>query len=197
MADRMSAEITIGGPVPRELVEQLCGEIQAAGVRLDYDGPYYEPHTAEDLLAACGEDGLLFMADHEVAYGEFTQLEDSLKQNNIGFTRRSEGKYEYDPLVYEFRPGRNSVEILTNNDFEPVIHARPVAEAEALLTEAVELLDDGDIIRKINRAQQRVAEAITTLQAALPPKLPPLEPLSIVDEPADQEQPPQEKSHGQ
>ena len=188
MSDRMTADIRIGGPVPRELVEELCGEIQAAGVRLDYDGPFCEPRTAEDLIAACGEDGLLFLADHEVAYGEFAQLEDSLKQHGISFTRRSEGKYEYDPIVYEFRPGRNPVEILTNNDFEPVIHARPVAEAEALLTEAVELLDDGDIIRKINRAQQRVAEAITKLQAALPPKLPPLEPLSIVDSPTNTEE---------
>ena len=49
MADRMAAEILIGGKLSRVRAEALCEAIRDQYVALDWGDGAFEPHTAEDL----------------------------------------------------------------------------------------------------------------------------------------------------
>ena len=100
MADRMAAEIWIGGTLRRSLLE----EFPISDLRLDWDNNCLASSAEADILAARDEDGLLHFADVEAAWGEFEELEGWLREHNLPFRRRSEGKYEHMPELVEFRP---------------------------------------------------------------------------------------------
>lgn len=52
MADRLSAEIWIGGDIPQHLVPGLCEVICMEGAALDWAKSPFQPETADDLQAA-------------------------------------------------------------------------------------------------------------------------------------------------
>ena len=94
MADRMAAEIWIGGKLPRSLLD----EFPIDDLRVDWDENPVD-RTSEETLLAGREDDHLHFCDCEAAYGEFQELEGWLREHNIPFQRQSSGKYEYDPCV--------------------------------------------------------------------------------------------------
>jgi hypothetical protein len=75
MADRMAAEIWIGGRLPRSLLT----EFPIADLRVDWDATPFDSSTEQGILAARNENGLLHFADCEIAWGEFTELENWLR----------------------------------------------------------------------------------------------------------------------
>ena len=70
MADRIAAEIWIGGKLPRRLLE----EFPIADLCLDWDSTRLASSAEADILAARDADGLLHFADIEAAWGEFVRL---------------------------------------------------------------------------------------------------------------------------
>jgi len=88
MADRMAAEIWIGGKLPRSLLD----EFPISELRLDWDENCLESTSEEDILAARDESGLLHFADVEAAWGEFQELEGWLREYDIPFGRPVFGK---------------------------------------------------------------------------------------------------------
>ena len=178
MAERMAAEIEIGGKIAVGLVPELCRIIGQAGVGLEYGSYNFRPASAEDLLAARRDtDDVLLLIDDQSRWGEFPDLEAFLREHNIPYTRRTEPKYEYDGELVEFRPGSEPVVITTNAAGHPVVSASVLAEVDAALAQALECLTKGpgsvgSAIKPAKRAQQ-------LLRDHLPPPVPPLEPFEI------------------
>ena len=164
MADRMTAEIAIGGPVPAALVAELIQAIQLENIGLTCDEATIDLEDADDLLRAA-QGGPLRLLDHEVPGGEFDLLEAFLVHYGIPFDRWSDGIYEYDPELVRFRPGQDVRVSFTLKNKEPVVEQRQLAPA-------LKALKDG-----------KLGEAIEVLADVLGPDIPDLEPLLIVDTP--------------
>ena len=178
MADRMAAEIWIGGKLHRSLLEAF----PVSDLRLDWDHNRLRSSNEADILAARDEDGLLHFADDEAAWGEFQELEAWLREHNVPFRRHSEGKYEHTPEMVNFRPDlkgkRNrNVYAVTSPEGVPMVFA---SEVEAITTRMAKLAAD----RKRLTTQRLKAweKLLRKLTLVLPPKLPPLPPFEIVDE---------------
>ncbi|MBN2579379.1 MAG: hypothetical protein JXB10_10340 [Pirellulales bacterium] len=131
MAERMAAEIHVGGKMTTELAEELCGFVCAAGVQPEYGGGRFEPQNPEELLQAKDGDYLRFY-DDEASWGEFADLEEFLQGHGIPFDRYSDGKYEYDCELKWFRPGIGVSFCITTKAGLPVVEAvsiKPVLRA--------------------------------------------------------------------
>jgi hypothetical protein len=184
MSEHMAAEIALGGKIPIALVSELCQAIRAQGVALEWGEPFFEPHTAEDLLGACTEDPggvrVLRLRDDEALWGEFESLERFLREHDIAYTRQSDGRYEFDAERAEFRPGQPLWLQVTNASGEPVIAVSCLAEADRALGQA------------LATARKRYFPAVlASMEAAyrlfhdrLPPEVPPLESLEVVTTPS-------------
>jgi hypothetical protein len=171
----MAAEIWIGGRLRRSLLE----EFPVSDMRLDWDNSPLPSSSEEDLLAARDKDGLLHFADVEVAWGEFTELEGWLREHELPFRRRSEGKYEYSPELVEYRPdlkGRNrEVYCYTSPEGKPMLF---VSEVAPIVDRMAKLAADKRPARERLQAWEKLYRKLVN---ALPPELPPLPPFEIVD----------------
>ena len=159
MSEHMSAEIWIGGPIPAALVPELCAEIGGEVAALDWGEVSFSPDTAAELLAALRNDlgvPLLHLHDDQARWGQFEGLETFLQKHGIPFRRRSEGKWEYDPELIEFRPNVGMVRYMTNNTGEPVVCIRELQTVELSVAKAVKLLGGGS-----------AAKALTKMRGAL------------------------------
>lgn len=157
MADRISASICIGGRLPRRKPGRFLAAIEQANVSLEWGDACYRPKTAEELLSSL-EDGRVWVCDDEVAYGEFPDLEEACRRLKLPYTRYSEGKYEYDPEVADWRPRMRKVlsRMGTNNGFSTYL---PTEDVE----EALKYLEAGRIAR-----------------AQICPQIPPVPPFEII-----------------
>ena len=91
MAERMAAEITIGGTIPASLVPQLCRTIIEEGVSHAWGDAPFHPQSAADLLEILS-DGLLWLCDDQANWGQLDALERLLQEHNVPFDRKSGGK---------------------------------------------------------------------------------------------------------
>lgn len=177
MSDRMAAEIWIGGKLSRGLLE----EFPISDLRLDWDNNSLASSAEADILAALDQDGHLHFADVEAAWGEFEELEGWLREHNIPFRRRSEGKYEHAPELVEFRPdlkGKRNRDVyaITSPEGAPMVFA---AEVEKITARMLKLA--GDQKRTATQRLQAWEKLLHKLTLVLPPKLPPLPRFEIVD----------------
>ena len=80
MADRVSAQITIGGTLPASALPELIAAIQDEGLSIEYDG---EPFQTGEV--ASGE--ALTLCGHEVAWGTFRILEAFCRTHRLAYSR--------------------------------------------------------------------------------------------------------------
>ena len=175
MSDYIAARIRIGGRIPATLLPEFCTVITQQHVSLDWGDAHFRPRSAEDLLEARREeDGicLLWLYDDQARWGRFDALEQFLQTHGIPFSRRSDGKYEYDPEIVEYRPEHGSFSMLTNTDGEPVVPVSKLATVQTALEKAEGKPTRSEMIDSIRVAQR-------LLRKLLPPALPPLEPFEI------------------
>lgn len=179
MADRIAAEISIGGPIPRSLVPELCDVIQAEGVGLEWGDRAFHPKTQADLeRALC--DGYLVLRDDEASNGQFDDLEDWCQEHGLAYDRQTEPKYEYDGELAQFRPGHEVVLVVTNAEGAAVLPAGDVTRATEALERAVRAFRVGPkgtrtsaqartkFFRAVERATQQLRELLPAYLAALP-----------------------------
>jgi hypothetical protein len=176
MADRMCAEIWLGGKCSRSALE----EAPSGGLVLDFDNTPFDDTSDETILAARDEDGHLHFADTEAAYGEFPELESWAKEHGICFERRSEAKYEYDAQRTWFRPDLPEEQqdgwTYTTQEGTPLVAVEPIAK---IVAEMRRLDEDAQ-----QTAEQRLAawrQLLRELTFALPPDMSPLPPFEIVE----------------
>ena len=165
MSDRMSAEIRIGGPVKRKDLAEFLSEVEDSGGGLEW-GEQFSPKDEKELLKAVKDDELR-LVDDEAASGEFSSLEDFLKQHKIPFTRQTDGKYEYDPEVVHYRSGHEPeiLSFITGKDGQRTMFEEDVRKIEKLLTK---------------RGTVGADEAVLLINKLLPP-VPPLSAFRIED----------------
>jgi hypothetical protein len=175
MADRMAAEIWIGGKLSRSLLD----EFPISDLTLDWDETPIASTSEDGILSARDESGLLHFADCEAAGGEFEELEGWLREHNIPFQRQTSGKYEYDPCFVEFRPDlprKPDRYTLTTQNGAPVICREEIEKAMRGMAKLVD--DKKRTAEKRLRAWERIYRR---LSRSMPPKLPPLPAFEIVD----------------
>ncbi len=172
MADRMAAEIWIGGKLPRSLLD----EFPISDLRLDWDETPFDSTSEQGILSTRDESGLLHFADCEAAWGEFQELEGWLREHNIPFKRHSSGKVRIPAGTrgVPAGPGRGN----PNHDHGqrraaglPRVRWFP-CESMAKLQRSKRPLDAQV------RAWKELADKLVKL---VPPTLPPLPPFEIVD----------------
>ena len=177
MSEQMSAEIWIGGKISARLVLKLCETIAQQCVICDWGDGSFHPHTADELLAVCRENAkgvrLLWFCDDQARWGEFEVLEAFLQRHKIAYTRRSDGKWEYEPTLVEYRPPRSLFVFTTNNAGEVVVPASKLADALSQIPSRISPATSASSARA-------VAAVLRGLHKTLPPQVPPLEPFEIV-----------------
>jgi hypothetical protein len=163
MSDAIPGKIFIGGKVPHKALRGLLVAIREADVRLEFGEEQFLPKTAKDLLSNL--DGFfLCLCDEQAAYGQFTALEDFLKENGIAFDRMSDGGYEWDAKEVLFRPGKKEVTRPTTQNGLSVV-------PRAVVEEALKLLLSSPL---------PIREVCALLETALGPEVPALGPFTIV-----------------
>jgi len=96
MSDRFPAEITIGGPIPRWLLDELAGMIASEGVSIDWQYVLDQPAVRTAIEAAASKSETIRFTDDEACYGQFEELENWLTSHGIDFDRHGDARYEYD-----------------------------------------------------------------------------------------------------
>ena len=184
MSDCMASEIHIGGKVPRNVAQALCKVIDESGASPEWGGGRCHLNTPDDLLLArsaeASEPLLLKLYDDQARWGEFEALETFLREHGIPYRRWSEGKYEYDAEAVAFHPQCGQLSWLTNHDHQPIVLASQLAPIEAKLTNLLEMMKRGEAGAVEVLAQ--IEDIREGLHAELPPAVPPLEPLQIVED---------------
>lgn len=96
MADRFPGDITIGGSIPRRLLDKLAGMIASEGVSIDWQHALDKAAIREAIDGAAARGETVRFTDDEACYGQFEELENWLTSHGIDFDRHSDARYEYD-----------------------------------------------------------------------------------------------------
>jgi hypothetical protein len=179
MSDHMAAEIWIGGKIPASEVAGLCAAIGSEHVALDWGEGNFAPTSAQELLNAYDGEHL-HLCDDQAAWGEFEALETHLREHNVPFDRRSEGKYEYDPEQVTFRPNSGSEVYTTTAAGNPTVAVASLQPVLEVLDSFHQWLQAGKISKA--GALRRVQRLQKLLRATLPQEATPLEPFEIVED---------------
>jgi hypothetical protein len=189
MAERMAAQIWIGGRLSEKQAKELCGAIDAEGVSLEWgEGPFC-PKTPRDLLQASVEhnDGLAIrLCDDQASWGEFADLESFLRDHAIPYTRHGEPGGGYNGEIVEYRPGTDPVTIPVDANENPTVDVDAMRRVAKTLDATLKQLNAGEV----RKAALRLKRARKSLREQLPPDIPPLPSFEI-----EGHQPPEE-NHG-
>jgi len=96
MSDRFPGEITIGGSIPRRLLDKLAEMIASEGVSIDWQYAIDKAAVLAAIEAAAARGETVRFTDDEASYGQFEDLENWLTSHGIDFDRHSDARYEYD-----------------------------------------------------------------------------------------------------
>jgi hypothetical protein len=105
-------------------------------------------------------------------------LENFLISHGLPYRRHSDGKYEYDPVVADYRPDLGWIAPKVwpaNTSGETVVPVSSLRDVCEMLTEAAGMHNDAERLALIQIASAK-------LDQRLPPPLPPLPPFEIVGE---------------
>ncbi len=174
------AQINIGGPVPRFLVEDLCAAILRQRVMVGGLPGCFAPRSAEDLLKVRQEwDGaeVLCLVDDRALEGELRILETFLLSRSIAFNRYSDPCGMRMAQLVVYRPRKADFCLMTDPNHEPVTWSRRYDLVLGALAESIKLLEQ----KKFDRGLRAVRRAQRFL-LRLVPEIPPLEEFTITDE---------------
>jgi hypothetical protein len=96
MSDHFPGEITIGGSIPRRLLDELAGMIASEGVSIDWQYALDKAAVRKVIDAAAEHGETVRFTDDEAVGGQFEDLENWLTSHGIDFDRHSDARYEYD-----------------------------------------------------------------------------------------------------
>ncbi len=174
MSDYMAAEIWIGGRIPAALVPNLCLAISRECAGIEWGDCKFSPTTADALRPAIREhDGVpaLWLCDDQARWGQFEELEAFLVTHGIQFRRRSDGKFDSDPEIVEFRAGTGLVHFATNSSGEPLVPLVTLTAVERMVEKS--LARSARCSVKSLTAKLRAIRRL--LRKHLPPAIPPLQ----------------------
>ena len=177
MSERVLAIIRIGGRLDESQAPKLIDAINNAQVYAHEGDIYFEPRTAEDLLAARTPEGYLHLCDDEAAWGDMPSIVACCRELGLPYRLWHESMIEFGSLVSVWFPGMEKAVSLTGD------HCNPdgFLVAGANVQSALIALENGDY-----------QEALRELKAVIPemPVLPVFEvevadaPTVLIEEPA-------------
>jgi len=132
MSDRFATEVEIGGDIPRSLIPSLAVAIESAGLGLEWG----DSSSSEELRKAimdCNGTATLHVNATELAGGDTETLDEFCVSHGIAFTKRVDGKYEYNGEIHWWHPGLDGVQSWSDTDKEgKLVMLRREALEEAL-----------------------------------------------------------------
>jgi hypothetical protein len=133
MADRMAAEIEIGGTLRHEDVPKLIEAFGCDGVGTTWGVRNAGSMSIEALV---GDTGTIHVMDDEARNGELQHIEAACRQLGLTYIRKSEGKCECAPEIAWWTPGMTEPNTITTNaDHEVVISQEQITPIITLLEE--------------------------------------------------------------
>ena len=131
MSDRFPGEITLGGRIPRRLLDRLAGMIADQGVSIDWQYALDKAAVKEAMeTAAAGGQTVRFTND-EACGGQFEELETWLTSRGIDFDRHSDARYEYDGENAYGRGRRQPVIMKSDQSGKALVSAEEVRDVLA------------------------------------------------------------------
>jgi len=118
MSDRFMTEVEIGGKIPRSIIPDLIGAIQAAGLDLDWNDGEPSEEALRQKLEECNGKETLSVNATELSGGNVDPLDQFCVANNIPFMKRVEGKYDYNGEIFWWQPGMRRAEVWEDTDKE-------------------------------------------------------------------------------
>ena len=160
MADRYPAEIHIGGPIPRTVLDELVEQIVVTGASLDG----YGENTVTDASISniLREGQIIDLFDDQAQYGRFEELEDFLVRRGIHFDLHSDAHCEYDGENVYYRGGQRVLSLPATQNGNILIHHEDV----------MKILNNNDL------DDQDKLKALVKL--VVPPETKPLGPIRFV-----------------
>ena len=157
MADYYPAEIHIGGPIARAVLDELVKQIIATGASLDG----YGQHTVTDasIREALQEGQIVDLFDDRARYGRFDELEDFLVRHGIHFNLHGDAYSEYDGENVYFRGGQRVLSLPASQEGNILLR----------LEDIMNILNNNDL------DDHGKLEALKEL--VVPPETKPLEPI--------------------
>ncbi|MCK4374767.1 MAG: hypothetical protein KAX19_05535 [Candidatus Brocadiae bacterium] len=169
MAEHFAAEIHIGGPIPKPLLDELIATVVAEGASLE---GYCEARAAEEpVRKAFHEASVVDLYDEQASAGRFQALEAFLVEHGIHFDRHSDAFCEYEAENAYYRGGDEPVWFYADQVGNPLVRADDV----------VDVLDD--------RSTDDPAKMKALRELVSPPEMTPLAPVRLI---ADKTPPSQE-----
>ena len=146
MADHIYATITIGGDVPYEKIKGLAEAIATEGIfEIGTGRRMTNSDDVEKYLLACAQvNKNPTFYDDQAPWGQFEDLEEWLKENDIDFDRDTEPSYEYDGETQAYRHETEEVYVYLHNASD-----HPVVK-ENVLVNWVKWLQENQIKKVIN-----------------------------------------------
>lgn len=144
MSDRLCGCITIGGQLKRADLDAFLAAVTGTGASHEWGEADFAPANEQELLEGL-TDGRLVLRDDQARFGEFTELEEACRALGLSYQRHSEGKYEFDPEVVDWRPGMSEPLIrMGSNDDEVTTFVRA-----DYVRQAIDLLETGGAKRAL------------------------------------------------
>ena len=131
MSDRFPGEITIGGSIPRRLLDKLAEKIASEGVSIDWQYALDKAAVRKAIDAAAEHSETVRFTDDEASYGQFEDLENWLTSHGIDFDRHSDARYEYDGENAYGRDRKRPVVMNSDQSSKDLVSAEEVREALA------------------------------------------------------------------
>jgi len=131
MSDRFPAEISLGGRIPRRLLDELAGMIAAEGVSLDWQYALDRAGVRAAIEEVAGHGETVRFTDDQAAYGLFEELESWLTRHGIDFDRHGDARYEWDGENAYGRGRRRPIIVNADQSGKDLISAEEVREVLA------------------------------------------------------------------
>lgn len=96
MSDHFPGEITIGGDIPRRLLNELAERIASESVSIDWQYALDQAAVGAAIETAAERGETVRFTNDEAPCGQFENLENWLTRHGIDFDRHSDARYEYD-----------------------------------------------------------------------------------------------------
>jgi aspartate oxidase len=156
MSDRFPGEITIGGSIPRRLLDKLAGMVASEGVSIDWQYTLDKAAVRKAIEEAGAKGETVRFTDDEAVCGEFEDLENWLTSHSIDFDRHSDARYEYDGENAHGRGRKRPVTMNSDQSGNDLVSAEEV--------------------RRIRASQAPAGRKLTQIArlAAVPPALTPI-----------------------
>jgi len=155
MSDRFSAQILIGGNLPKAKVPDFLKALEADGVRHEWGEHYIRAEEGEQALTKSEygrENGtkVLRFCDEEACYGQFEKVEEFCEKNKLSFDRNSEAYCSYDAETVSFRPGHRDCRFSDQNG-NPLVPVSAITRAFGKDCKKVEKMPKDKLVKTLKK----------------------------------------------